>query len=228
METINKDNQTVMENLLRDINSNNSVTSFPFSMDRVTTVLQLIEALIGMPLNVLMAAVIISWRRLHSPRNILWLGSAFSNLFILITNIIKFYAFHWQDVPSCKLYIAIVGLPYASLLSNLLLALIDRSICVTRPSWYRRRVKISWIVLVQLSCFLLICFIVKSPYIFGLTTLQCAYNQSAGKFVTAVTLALFILCIVGQVTLYWRVKYYLTGKDLNRQLLRSLYSSYAS
>ncbi len=110
--------------------SHNQLSS-PFCMDRVTTVLQFIEAFIGLPLNVMMAAIIISWRRLHSPRNILWLGSAFSNLFILITiNIIKFYAFHWQDVPSCKLYVFLVGIPYASLLMNLLLALIDRSICV--------------------------------------------------------------------------------------------------
>ncbi len=33
-------------------------SSFPFSMDRVTTVLQLIEAFIGLPLNVMMAAII--------------------------------------------------------------------------------------------------------------------------------------------------------------------------
>ena len=60
MEPINKDNQTEIENMSREININSNVTSFPFSMDRVTTVLQLIEAFIGMPLNVLMAAVIIS------------------------------------------------------------------------------------------------------------------------------------------------------------------------
>lgn len=73
-------------------------------------------AVIGIPLNGLIAFVIISMKRLHKPRNIFWLGVTFSNEFALLTSLVEFMALYVPSKVACTLYVLLVGIPYATIL----------------------------------------------------------------------------------------------------------------
>jgi len=76
----------------------------------------LVFASVGIPLNSLIAFVIISMERLHKPRNIFWLGVIFSNLFALVTSLIEFVALYGPSRGFCTVFVLLVGIPYSTLL----------------------------------------------------------------------------------------------------------------
>jgi len=76
----------------------------------------LLCASVGIPLNSLIAFVIISMERLHKPRNIFWLGVIFSNLFALVTSLIEFVALYGPSRGFCTVFVLLVGIPYSVLL----------------------------------------------------------------------------------------------------------------
>jgi len=61
-----------------------SLLSPAFFMDEYLTSFHILFAVIGIPLNLLLAGFIIFLERLQSPRNFIWIGIGFSNIFILI------------------------------------------------------------------------------------------------------------------------------------------------
>ncbi len=72
--------------------SNYSASPFLF-MDSFLAMNQGVCILIGVPLNLLTAAFITLSPRFHQTRNILWLGVAFSNLFVLSTGLVELIAY---------------------------------------------------------------------------------------------------------------------------------------
>lgn len=183
----------------------------PLFVDHFLSISHLICALIGFPLNVLIVAFIATRRRLHQPRNILWLGIILSNLFILTNQVIELYTFFSASSPTgCKIRTWLAGLPYVTLLMNQLLALIDRYLSISRSVWYRQSVTIRWIAAIQFCCFALICLLVKGHYVFGVIPFNCKVIPPLDRTVFfSFVLAFFLLCVAGQVMLYVKTKTYL-------------------
>ncbi len=180
-------------------------------MDTFLSVVHLVCAFIGFPLNLLVISFILHSRRLHKPRNIVWLGIAFSNILILLNRSLEFCAFVLQDRNLCRIFVFMVGLPYASLLLNLFLALVDRYISITYASWYRRKVRMCYIIVGQIIAFSLLVIVTKFSYVFQFTSVDCHVNSTNGIEVAIVIHILITLCITGQIVVYYKTKKYLSG-----------------
>ena len=99
---------------------------------------------------------------------------------------------------------------YVSLLLNNFLSLIDRYVSVIRSIWYRRYVTVRLVIGTQLTGFLLLFFLVKPHYIFGLVQVKCnVVHPLDRQFFFTFAFTLLLLCLSGQLLLYFYVKYYL-------------------
>ena len=167
-------------------------------------------ASVGIPLNLLIASVIILQRRLHKPRHIFWLGVTFSNLFALLASLAEFAVFY--SAPGnqimCWIFIVLVGIPYGTLLLNLLLGLLDRYAAITYPLWHKNWVTVKRIVSAQLAGLAVITISFKIPYMVegNLNELDCEDHQPHGKIIVLSLMSLVALCIVFQVIIYYRAR----------------------
>jgi len=183
----------------------------PVFFDTFLAASSIVCAVIGMPLAFIIIAFIITRRRLHQPRNIIWLGISFSNLLIQFAHILEVVSFFDSKTTElCRLRYFLMGLPYASLLLNNFLSLIDRSVSVIRSIWYHRFVTVRLVIGIQLTAFLFLCFLMKIHYIFGLVQVKCNVVHPLDRqfFFTFAFIFLF-LCLSGQLLLYFYIKYYL-------------------
>ena len=98
---------------------------------------------IGIPLNVLIAAVILRSRKLWSPRNIFWLAVTFFNVLALsqaLAELCLFYLYQngeGSHQSLCSYYSVFVGCPYLLLLTGVMLATCDRYIALAHNQFYR-------------------------------------------------------------------------------------------
>ena len=165
---------------------------------------------IGIPLNLLTAAFITLSPRLHQTRNILWLGVAFSNVLVLSTHLVEFYAYQFQSETAKKIFSLAAGLPYASLMLNLFLSLVDRYISIAHSAWYKRKVTITWIVSGKIGCFSIVCLLIKGPYLLDFIPLPSEVTFMEIKIFSVIGTIPLMMCIVGQIFVYFKVKCYLT------------------
>lgn len=195
---------------ISETNSNDSISKEPSDVPSFLPVAILCCASVGIPLNLLIASVIIVQRRLHKPRHVFWLGVTFSNLFALLTSLIEFAVFYSNSGSKimCWIFIILVGIPYGTLLLNLLLGLIDRYIAITYPLWHKNRVTVSFIVTAQAVGLLVISIAFKVPYMIegNLTELNCQEHQPHGKIIVLSLLSLVALCIGLQILIYYRAR----------------------
>lgn len=171
----------------------------------------LICAAIGIPLNGLIAMIIITSERLHRPRNIFWLGVTFSNLFALATSLVEFSALYGASEAACTVYVLLLGIPYATLLLNLLLALMDRFVAITYPMWHKDKVTSKVIFVVQIAGLVIIGLLFKVPLLLDqvrLSDIPCGDNQPHGKIIVFTLLALVLLCILAQIVVYLKARSY--------------------
>lgn len=157
---------------------------------------------IGIPANLVVIGTIIRWRRLHFPRNILWLGVGISNvgnltcfllrvLFVLSENSWSIQArFSW-----------FCGLFSATRLLIMLLSSLERHIYLTSSSWYKSHISNRWLLALQCNCFFLI-FLVASAFsqIPDDTEedFQSSFFTSSNfKTIGTILLGLFPICLTG-------------------------------
>ncbi|KAI9560102.1 hypothetical protein GHT06_014112 [Daphnia sinensis] len=157
---------------------------------------------VGAPLNLLIAVVLIVQRRLHNPRHISWLGVTFSNLFaqsVSVNELIVFYLMP-EGKTACWIFSLLVGIPYASLLLNLLLGLIDRFIAITYPLWHKNKVSVKLII-----------------------TGHCHKNEPHGKIIVFTLTVLVTICFIAQIVIYLKTKtYFLQHREGQCQSIVSL------
>ena len=202
--------------VLREEENSTSSAYYSILMDNFVATNNFFCGVVGIPLNVLIAAYIVMTPRLHNSRNIVWLGVAFSNVLVLFQHLIEFYAYLFQSETANQIFSLVLGLPYASLALNLFLSLIDRYISIAYSPWYKRKVTNTLIVSGQIGCFSIICVLMKGPYLLeifpfpaGITTTQLKLYSIAGFFTS-------LLCVFGQVFLYSKVKCFLRlEKDMD-------------
>lgn len=170
-------------------------------------------ASVGIPLNLLIASVIIAQRRLHKPRHIFWLGVIFSNLFALLASLAEFAVFYLApgNQIMCWIFIVLVGVPYGTLLLNMLLGLLDRYAAITYPLWHKNWVTVKRIVSAQLVGLVAITVSFKIPYMVegNLSELNCEKHQPHGKIIVLTLLSLVAICLVLQIIIYYRARVHL-------------------
>lgn len=195
------------------------VSERPVFIDTFLVSSHLIFGSIGMPLNLVIIALILARRRLHQPRNIIWIGISFSNVLILTAHLLEVVSFYSTDTTElCRFRYFLVGLPYVSLLMNHFFSLVDRYLSVSRLIWYQRCVTKRWIIGLQLAVFILLFFLMKPHYIFGVVQVDCKFIPPLdGKIFFAFILTFLLLCLAGQLLLYFRVKGYLVSSTNRRQ-----------
>lgn len=157
--------------IMKGIGDNSTITLMhPTSyMDNYLPIFYVIFAAFGIPINLTVAGVIIFLKRLHSPRNIIWLGVGFSNILILLGFILEFISSRMEtaSISSWKMYFNLTaGLPTASLFVNLHLSLLNRYVSFHHPIWYKRSITNSRIIIGQIISFGLIFLILKGRYLF--------------------------------------------------------------
>ena len=188
----------------------------PIDSNIFLLVTKCISSVIGIPLNLLVAIIIIRLRRLYSkPRHIFLLGIILSDLFIYVPVIIEFI--YWI-VPSnyiCEAYVAVVDLPYAALLLNMLLALVDRYVAIKIPLWHRKRITVRF----ALVCFLLssasIICITKFVYIFNFASIRCEISFDHSRVVGLTMAVLFVLCVIANSIVYRQTRTLLQKRHID-------------
>ena len=201
--------------VLREDNSTSSIFHF-IPMDAFLATNHVVCNLVGLPLNLLTTTYIVLTRRMHQTRNILWLGVAFSNMLILVTHLVEFYAYQFQCETAQKIIIFMAGLPYASLMLNLFFSLLDRYISVAHSAWYKRNVNITWIASGQIGCFAVFCVLMKGHYLLEIIPIPSGLTITEIKIVSIVGSATLLLCVIGYIFVYVKVASYLRLDNENR------------
>ncbi|EFX73329.1 hypothetical protein DAPPUDRAFT_325397 [Daphnia pulex] len=167
--------------------------------------------LIGIPLNVSIIVTIIRYRQFRSkPRKIFLLGIFFSNLSFFAPALIKLIYWGFYPVESlCKTYVALVGLPQSLLLSNMLLALVDRYLAINHPWAHREKMTVRLACLAVVISSALIVFLLKFVYIAGLVPLRCQVLSVHSNILAAILVTLFLSCIAMNFIVYRQTKIHL-------------------
>jgi len=188
-------------------NSGSSVIRLEFDEFRSTN--HFLLAAIGIPLNLLIVMVILTNRRLKKkPRNILLLGVTLAGVFTLLTILAEVLAHRYQNVVLCKIFGLSTGVAYTCLLYNLLLALLDRYLAVVYPLLHRKIISVRNVRIVQVIGAVVIFFLIKWPYIFGVIPLQCGLILLEGKTIAVLNALLMLLCVIFNVIVYTNTKHY--------------------
>jgi hypothetical protein len=123
----------------------------PVTMTKAETILNLVCLSQGLPINVLIAAVILHNRRLHNPRNTFWLGIIALNLITILMAVLKMATVYLSpsvDISNtfddgadgggfiCLTFSFLTGIPYTILLFIMLLATLDRYIGISIRLYY--------------------------------------------------------------------------------------------
>lgn len=101
----------------------------PVTLSRVETVSIVVLLSQGIPVNLLIAVVISSNRRLHNPRNAFWLGIIWLNLLTMMMSVLLLLVVYLpppQAKDVCLVFSLTTGKPYTILLFLGLLATVDR------------------------------------------------------------------------------------------------------
>ena len=166
---------------------------------------------IGLPLNLLIAGLIVTQERLHKPRHIFWLGVILSAIFAQLVSLNELFAFKiFPDYhPACVAFHLLVGIPYANLLLNVLFCLLDRYVAITYPIWHKKEMKIKWIVTAQLFGLIFISILFKVSYFVdgSFSEVSCCQEEEPhGKIVIFTLMTLVLLCLVAQLIIYFETK----------------------
>ena len=163
---------------------------------------------VGLPLNILVACVILRTRQLHNPRNAFWLGNVFCHSVTLLMGAFEAtVATQPQRYPNifCQIYALLVGSPYTNLLVSLLLATTDRWIAISYPLRHRSHVTVFRVAVFLVSSWALVLIAMTSPYWSGKIQLPfCSVQPNVMKWVTFSHFVLVVIIIIAQVKVYAR------------------------
>ena len=173
-------------------------------LDSYLSISHLITALIGIPLNLIIAVIIIWSKNLRNARNFSWLGIGLSSIFLLLSNLSEFLAVHWPTPAIQSLCSSFQGLPYHSLLLNLFISLLERHLCLKFSRWHSKWVAGNcWIIpIVQIGSFAVLCMLIQGRHLFEAFPFQWQVNLPDLKVLSSFILASFILCWAGHATLW--------------------------
>ena len=185
------------------------VPLFHLDFDKFSLISHCILIIFGTPLNLTVVFVILSSQRLkNKPRNILFLGIVISSLFSLVTVMLEIISHHFESHLFCKITGLILGVPYTCILKNLLLALLDRYLAITRPLLHLNIVTVRNVRNIQIIGVIVIFFFIKWPFIFGVAPFQCNFLLIEAKTVAMHQAILILLCVLLYILVYFKTKQY--------------------
>ena len=169
------------------------------------SVSHLVLAVIGLPLNSLIIGVILSNRRLNQkPRNVLWLGVIFANLFTLLTILVELVTFHFQSPMGCKIFGLMTGVAYTCLLYNLLLSLLDRYLAISHPILHRVQTTVARVLVAQIGGAVFFFVLIKFPFLW--LPVQCGIVVIQAQIIVVISMILLIACLAAQIIVYSKTK----------------------
>jgi len=196
LEFLNKKVKNINSMVDESNSSLNTLMNPAYYMDDYLSTGYATLAALGVPVNLLVAGPIIFLKRLHSPRNIVWLGVGFSNILFLLSFLLEVAYARSEGSAPWQIYFEILsGLPNASLVLNLHLSLLNRYVMLHYPLWYKQNVTNSLIVIGQLCYFLFLFLILKGRFFFNPPELQKEF--SLDKLMSSL-----VWVIIGMATLF--------------------------
>jgi len=124
--------------------------------------------LIGIPLNLMVIGAIVLLKRLHLPRILLWIGTGFSNIFILTTGLMVSLSVRLGSPSSTRtlfFLLAVFSFSYQTL--NIIFAQLERHVCINHPILHKKLFTTLTIPIIQLLSFLVFISI-----LIGITNLE--------------------------------------------------------
>lgn len=117
---------------------------------------RLVSISFGIPLNLLVIAVVCRSKQLWYPRNITWLAVTFFNLLALVQSVVElgiFTLYKYNDgshLLLCQLYSIMVGCPFALLLTGLTFGAVERYLAIAHRHFHEKHItpKVTLIILV--------------------------------------------------------------------------------
>jgi hypothetical protein len=133
------------------VDSSHLLTQFqieqPLHNSQVFFIFRVLVISVGIPIQLLVAFVILRTRQLKNPRNAFWLGNIACHFAILVMGAYEYWTVVNTTINSsyilCRIYSLLVGYPYTILLVRLLLATADRWFAISDPIKHRKYVTVS-------------------------------------------------------------------------------------
>ena len=116
--------------------------------------------------------------------------------------LIEFAYFHFPSDILCQCYVAVVGLPYALFLINLLLALADRYAALAYPLWHLKKVSVGFVIRWQIVISICVAIVYKFPYVSHILPLRCEVQLLQVRFISVTLFVLFTCCVSAQFAVY--------------------------
>ena len=178
----------------------------PFTLHPFQVTFRSAAFVIGVPLNLFVAWVIVSSRRLHYARNAIWLGVTLSNLLHLIPIPLEFLVSFQQSYAACQLLVVVAGKPYVILLINLLLATCDRFISTKWPLFHKKHVTVVRVTVIQVSSSI-VTFLLLTVHLWAFNEpIQCSFKPWVLKLNLALISIFTLLCVIAKLVVYITVK----------------------
>ena len=132
------------------------------------------------------------WR----PRHVLLIATIVSCILSLLVHcLIPAVYFFFPSDDLCRLFVLVYCLPYISFLFNILLALIDRYVTVTRSTWHRNKFNDVRLYSVALPLLNLLLVVANDwPFIAQIISIDCEFNFLHGLGLVLSVLIITVLC----------------------------------
>lgn len=170
-------------------------------LDKFLSVWQFTCAVVGIPLNLIVIAVVLGLRRLHLQRTFTWLIVGFANLIVLIYCLLEVVAVHWPSPTAGQLCAWLKGLPSSFITVSWFLSLLERHLCLKHPNWYKRNIPSCWTLLsLQTGSFVILFLLMKCRHFIFSAPLRLQWSLNDFKFSFGFALAGLLLCLVAHAT----------------------------
>ena len=194
----------------------------PIVLNLYQIVTHIICLVIGIPVNIIGAVILILSRRLHKVRNALWLGIIACNLMSLFMALIELVAVLGTNELACMIYSCLVVKPNIVHLIYVLMATADRYVYMSRPLVHKKYLNVKLVNLTQVMVMVFSFIFLMSPYWTGLVPIRCGLDQRVNKWLPLIGFFLIIACIAAQIAVYLQARYYLAISARSRPAIRCI------
>lgn len=196
------------DQFISDAIKNSSAAVIGIELEEFCSISHIFLVIFGVPLNLTIVIVMLTNRELkNKPKNVLLLGASLSGLFALLTIVIELVAYHYQNSFLCKVFCWSSAVGTTCFMYNLLLALLARFLAIVCPLLHQSIVTAKKVRIVQATGVTIIFLLIKGPYLFGVTRLQCnAHPMMEAKSIAVINFILIISCIILNIVVYIKTK----------------------
>ena len=195
--TISSFNQSQVDDHLEGENGSIS-TQDP--MERAASVyvfiFNIVNCLMALPLNLYIALIILSTNRLRNqPKYVMKVITASSSLLTLLKDGQEAIYYIEPSEMLCQSSIFTLAWPPVFLMFNTFLTLVDRTVAINKPQFYKENVTPIVVIVSSLLLNFTLVFLLDFVYIFGVEPLRCAYQTPHLLTLIITWFTLFSSCV---------------------------------